>query len=127
VVERVPTGGMQKMADGWDTGAGGHGSVHRDGRQAGESGNPVTRTVTTHWLPTCKCPAHEPVPCIVLDPFGGACTTAMAASELGRHCVIMERKPDYLAIGRKRLANHRPRGVKVRKARELKPEKTLWG
>src|SRR3989304_2346879 len=41
VVERVPTGETQKMADGWDTGDGAHGSIHRVGREQGETGGPV--------------------------------------------------------------------------------------
>jgi hypothetical protein len=90
--------------------------------------NPFPPKVTTHWLPTCKCPAHEPVPCVVLDPFGGAATTALAAHELGRRCVIVERKAEYLDIGRRRLANHRPRTAKrAKKPRAAKPEPLLFG
>jgi DNA modification methylase len=87
---------------------------------------PTLRTVTTHWLPTCKCPAHEPVPCTVLDPFGGAATTALAASELGRRCIIVERKWDYIDIGRARLANHKPGKPKAKRVIEPKPEPTLF-
>lgn len=55
IVEQVDTGRKQKMADGWDTGDGGHGNVHRDGREAGETGKPVTESRTVGWRPTCHC------------------------------------------------------------------------
>ena len=32
---RTPSNGYTKMPDGWDTGPGGHGTVHRDGREKG--------------------------------------------------------------------------------------------
>jgi DNA modification methylase len=86
-----------------------------------------TSTTTTAWVPGCKCPPHEPVPCRVLDIFGGAATTALAAHDLGRDCVIVERKREYLDIGRKRLAEHKPRKVKVRRKPEPKGEPLLWG
>lgn len=94
-------------------------------RSSGTMVSPATcKTVT--WLPSCKCPLHAPVPCTVLDIFGGAATTGLAAFELGRHAVIVERKAEYIEIGRRRLANHKPRGVKVKKLREPKPEPTLF-
>ena len=39
---------------------------------------------------------------LVLDPFGGSCTTGQAAEQLGRQWVAIELDPDYLegAIGR---------------------------
>lgn len=43
---------------------------------------------------------------IVLDPFGGSGTTAVACRNLGRDCVIMEREPRYVKIIRKRLAEY---------------------
>jgi DNA modification methylase len=101
--------------------------THEFGRTR-TSGNmvspPTSKTIT--WLPTCKCPAHEPVPCTVLDPFGGAATTALAAHELGRHCVIVERKAEYIDIGRTRLANHRPRTTRVRRVKVARPHPMLW-
>jgi site-specific DNA-methyltransferase (adenine-specific) len=45
------------------------------------------------------CPPHG----IVLDPFGGAGTTAVVAKALNRHCILIELNPDYVAIARKRL------------------------
>jgi site-specific DNA-methyltransferase (adenine-specific) len=42
---------------------------------------------------------------IVLDPFAGSGTTAVAAQNLGRHFIAYETNPDYVAVSRKRLEN----------------------
>lgn len=42
---------------------------------------------------------------IVLDPFGGAATTALAALREGRRALLCELNPDYVEIQRKRLAD----------------------
>ena len=41
---------------------------------------------------------------IVLDPFGGSGTTAVAAVAEGRRCLLIEKEPAYVAIARKRVA-----------------------
>jgi len=64
---------------------------------------------TTGWEPGCKCPAHEPAPCIVLDPFCGSGTTGAVAAQLGRLFVGIDLNPEYLELARKRLAE--PVGV----------------
>jgi hypothetical protein len=101
--ERRDTGRMQKMADGWDTGAGGHGAIHREGREKGRAGVPVTVEITVGWLPSCACDAGEPRPCTVLDPFAGAFTTALVADRLGRDCIGVELNPEYCEMARRRL------------------------
>jgi DNA modification methylase len=58
---------------------------------------------TVGWEPTCTCPAHEPTPCTVLDPFGGSGTTAAVACRLGRRAVICELNPEYVAIATRRI------------------------
>ena len=58
---------------------------------------------TIGWRPTCTCPAHDPVPQLVLDPFGGAGTTALAANTLGRDACLIDLHPDYPAMAEKRL------------------------
>lgn len=46
------------------------------------------------------CPAGG----LVLDPFGGAGTTGMAADRLGRDAVLIEINPEYAEMARQRLA-----------------------
>lgn len=50
------------------------------------------------------CPAGG----VVLDPFGGAATTGVAADQLGRSAVLIELNPDYADIGRRRIATVQP-------------------
>jgi DNA modification methylase len=54
-------------------------------------------TVTTGWKASCDH-GLEPVPCTVLDPFGGSGTTGMVASELGRNAVLIELSDEYTKI-----------------------------
>lgn len=122
VVERVETGEVQKMADGWDTGSGAHGTIHRNGREEGERGKPVIRAQTTGWRPTCRCPgldgdgpwpilemhpegeANWPtVPATVLDPFVGSGTSCVVAQKLGRQAIGVDLSADYLALATRRL------------------------
>ena len=71
-------------------------------------------TRTTGWKPTCSCPGHEPVSSVVLDPFGGAGTTALAADRLGRDAILLELNPEYVALARDRIDTDRSsRGLKV--------------
>ena len=58
---------------------------------------------TVGWKPTCSCPPHEPVPCLVLDPFSGAGTTILAAKELGRDAVGIELNPEYVDLSKNRI------------------------
>lgn len=53
---------------------------------------------TVDWVPTCKCPAHEPVPCVVLDPFAGSGTTLQVAREEGRSAIGIELNPQYIPL-----------------------------
>jgi hypothetical protein len=65
----------------------------------------VARKISTTlgWRPACTCPEHDPVPCVVLDPFSGAGTTVMVARELGRHGIGLELSGEYLQQSRERL------------------------
>jgi DNA modification methylase len=42
---------------------------------------------------------------VVLDPFLGSGTTAIVAAELGRDCIGIELKPEYLEMARQRIDN----------------------
>lgn len=72
-------------------------------------GNAQSRTVG--FSPSCECPAHEPVPCVVLDPFGGSGTTALVALEEGRRAVLCELNPEYAEMARKRVADKYSAGL----------------
>lgn len=41
---------------------------------------------------------------VILDPFAGSLTTAVAAKQLGRRCIAIEREQKYIDAGIKRLA-----------------------
>ena len=51
----------------------------------------------------CGCNA-EFTKGIVLDPFGGAMTTAVVAKKLNRNWIMIEINPEYIEIGKKRLS-----------------------
>ena len=135
--ERVPTrpgdNTKVKIPAGWDTGAGSHGTIHKDGRLAPEDqyrdaeeiGNRdpqrhCTETRTVGWQPGCECcyPAPiagydeggplTPIPCRVIDPFGGAGTTALAAKELGQHCTLIELSESYADMAKRRILKPTP-------------------
>ena len=80
---------------------------------------------TIGWQPTCTCgkecaipekeldddptllddfeiEPYEPVPCIVLDIFGGSGTTKNVADRLGRRGVMLELKMEYINMAKKR-------------------------
>lgn len=58
---------------------------------------------TLGWEATCKCGRQDVVPCVVLDPFGGAGTTGMVADRLGRDAVLLELNPEYAAMALARI------------------------
>lgn len=136
-----------KMPDGWDTGAGGHGSRRRRGREQGKvlevtprhqnhinhtgldelgrgegrylrNYEPAQLTVW-HMATQAFKEAHFatfppelaercilagcPKGGLVLDPFGGAGTTALVALRHGRKADLIELNPDYAAIARRRI------------------------
>ena len=74
-------------------------------RFGSETPGDARRLVTTHWQPACRCNAGDPVPATVLDPFGGAGTTALVANRLGRHAILCELNPKYAAMARQRIVS----------------------
>lgn len=58
-------------------------------------------TVTVGWQASCDC-HKDPVPCIVLDPFGGSGTTGQVAIEHGRRAVLIELQAEYVELARRR-------------------------
>jgi DNA modification methylase len=66
-------------------------------------GMPRDLVSTLGFRPACTCPAADPVPCVVLDPFIGSGTTAAVARSLGRDCVGIDLNPKYLTMARQRV------------------------
>ena len=58
--------------------------------------------------PTCDCPPADPIPATVLDPFGGAGTTALVADRLGRDAILCELNADYAELARARISGDAP-------------------
>jgi hypothetical protein len=108
MVERVDSGRKQKIGSNWDTAAGYHGNHHRQGRETQPADQAVMESRAVGWLPTCDCNAGNPVPCTVLDPFGGSGTTAIAARMMGRNAISCELNPEYVAIMARRDAETAP-------------------
>ena len=68
----------------------------------GHHGNAPRQHTQLGWKASCSCPSATLVPCTVLDPFGGAGTTAYVALEQWRDCITIELNPDYAKIIEKR-------------------------
>lgn len=98
----------QDQPDGWDTGAGAHGTIHRKGREAGEREIPIVETVQVGWRASCACDAGEPGPATVLDPFAGSGTALLVADRLGRNAIGIELNPEYVAMARRRVFGDAP-------------------
>ena len=65
------------------------------------NGHPTCKPVTLMaFLCTLACPRGG----IVLDPFLGSGTTAVAATQSGMHYIGIEREPEYVAIAEARIA-----------------------
>ncbi len=62
---------------------------------------------TLGWEQTCDCPSHQPIPCTVLDPFGGAGTTGLAAQKIGREAILIELYEKFAAMAQARCAGER--------------------
>jgi hypothetical protein len=61
---------------------------------------------TLGWQPSCECNAGDPIPCIVLDPFGGSGTVLEVCRMNNRQGLCIELNPDYEPLIRERsMAN----------------------
>lgn len=84
-------------------------TAHLEGTVAGSALSELYRkygypTLTTlGWRPTCDCPAADPVPCLVLDPFAGSGTTLAVALQLGRHGIGCELNTEYVGLAVERI------------------------
>lgn len=64
--------------------------------------------VTTGWAPSCACVDNRPVPATILDPFGGAGTSALVADRLGRDAVLIELNAEYVNMATRRTMRDSP-------------------
>ena len=71
------------------------------------NGKSVGHQVTVGWSPSCKCVAGV-VPATVLDPFGGAGTSALVADRLGRNAILCELNGTYADMAEKRITGDSP-------------------
>jgi DNA modification methylase len=60
---------------------------------------------TLRWSPSCPCPAADPIPCTVLDPFLGSGTSLMVADWRGRNGIGIELKREYAEMARDRICS----------------------
>jgi DNA modification methylase len=54
------------------------------------------------WSPSCEH-GGAPIPCVVLDPFGGAGATGLVARDHNRHAILIELNSDYCKLSAERL------------------------
>lgn len=83
-------------------------SAERAHETAGYDVRLERRATTTGWQPSCKCGITETVPATILDPFGGAGTTALVADRLQRNAIIIEIKQGYIDLAEQRLTQDAP-------------------
>jgi DNA modification methylase len=82
-----------------------NGGTHDFDNRVGGFGSPGERR-TGGWSPSCKCDAGK-VPCMVLDPFGGAGTSGLVADRLQRNAILIELNEAYVAMAERRIAGDR--------------------
>lgn len=73
-----------------------------------DRGQRLSDVSTLGWRQTCACPAHVPIPCTVLDPFGGSGTTGLVADRLGRDAISIDLNSDYSEMAARRVREDAP-------------------
>ncbi len=108
-VERTPaTSKKCPKTDGIYQAQGGNGAKKTGTIGMSGGGRIDGKVETLGWYPSCRCNNDDddyevlPIPCTVLDPFGGSGTTGAVAIELGRKAILCELNPDYLPLIQKR-------------------------
>ena len=64
--------------------------------------------LTIGWEKDCDCLFARPVPCTVIDPFGGAGTTGLVADRLGRDAVLIDLNAEFVALTHRRITGDAP-------------------
>lgn len=90
----------------------------RTGRTDGKTTSPthgvIDEVKTVGWKRSCDCNTNKTKPCVLLDPFGGAGTTALAAARLRRRCISIELNPEYIKMAKRRIE------------RDIKANASIW-
>ena len=73
------------------------------GTKTDSTGWAPPRVSTDNWSPTCTCNAGPPIPCTVLDPFGGSGTVSMVAKRFGRHSIYIDLNREYVDMAVRRM------------------------
>jgi hypothetical protein len=68
----------------------------------------LTTPATLGWRPTCSCPAHEPRPGRVLDPFCGSGRVGIECLRLGLDFTGVELSPSYCDMANRLLRSESP-------------------
>lgn len=85
-------------------------SISNRGITAGFTQRLVRLTSITGWRRSCAHDA-EPVPAVVLDPFGGSGTTSLVAERLGRRSIYIDLSAEYAQQAMERIAGGRRDGT----------------
>lgn len=82
-------------------------SLERRHEKPGFEVRAIKTSQTTGWEPTCDCAPQTKggklTRAVVLDPFGGAGTTALVTDRLGRDAILVELNPEYAAMAERRI------------------------
>ncbi len=116
---RIVTSESIATRPGRNTKVGGGGALingNRDPRRK------VCVTTDHGWRPACQH-GHDPIPCVVLDPFAGSGTTVLVAEGLHRRGIGLDLSAEYLKLASNRI-NHPHRHVPRPGKAESFP---LWG
>lgn len=82
--------------------------THAAREAGGMHDSPFQATETVGWQPSCACPEHDPIPCVVLDPFSGSGRTGVVALRLGRRYLGLELQPEYVDLSRRQISQDAP-------------------
>ena len=76
-------------------------STPRANRDAEHAGHPYQKPLSLmRWLVRLACPPGG----LVLDPFGGSGSTAVACVMEGRRCLLVEKDPEYALLAQRRVS-----------------------
>lgn len=105
VIEKTAAVAASSRGSRFDTGK--TGAAERGGGRTQSGERHVS--VPVGWTPGCDCPeSAAPVPCVVLDPFGGSGTTGLAADRLGRDAILIEINPATVEMAKRRVRGDAP-------------------